>query len=118
MASIMLAEDDDTLRLFLYRALRKAGHAVTAVGQGDVALQHIRERSYDLLLTDVVMPVMDGVELARKAEVLHPKMKIMFITGFAAVVLNPNNETPSGAKVMSKPFHLKELVDEVECLLA
>jgi two-component system cell cycle response regulator CpdR len=61
---------------------------------------------------------MDGIELARKATELDPELKVMFITGFAAVALNPENNAPKNAKVLSKPFHLKDLVNEVERMLA
>ena len=71
-----------------------------------------------LLLTDIVMPEMDGIELARKASKLDPDLKIMFITGFAAVALNPDNNAPKDAKILSKPFHLRDLVDQVERMLA
>ena len=62
------------------------------------------------------MPQMDGIELARKASELAPDLKIMFITGFAAVTLN--NDPPKDARVLSKPFHLRDLVREVDQLLA
>ncbi|HUU25414.1 MAG TPA: response regulator, partial [Methyloceanibacter sp.] len=59
-----------------------------------------------------------GIELARKASELDPDLKIMFITGFAAVALNPDNNAPKDAKILSKPFHLRDLVDQVERMLA
>ena len=64
------------------------------------------------------MPEMDGIELARRATELDPDLKVMFITGFAAVALNPDSKAPKDAKVLSKPFHLRDLVDEVNKLLA
>ena len=64
------------------------------------------------------MPQMDGIELARKAAELDPDLKIMFITGFAAVALNADIETPKDAKILSKPFHLRDLVSEVSRLIA
>ena len=70
------------------------------------------------LLTDIVMPEMDGIELARRAAELDPDIKIMFITGFAAVALNSDSSAPKHAKVLSKPIHLRELVNEVQKLLA
>jgi len=118
MATILLAEDDESMRRFLKNALEKAGHAVVAAGQGDDALTELQLRQFDLLLTDIVMPVMDGIELARRASEIDPDLKIMFITGFAAVALNPNNRAPEDAKVLSKPFHLRELVQEVERMMA
>ena len=118
MARILLAEDDDDLRRFLVKALEKAGHAVTSFGEGASAYEEIKQATFDLLLTDIVMPEMDGIELARRAAELDPALKIMFITGFAAVALNPDSKAPKDAKILSKPFHLRDLVDEVSRLMA
>ena len=115
---ILLAEDDDDMRRFLVKALEKAGYAVQSYDNGASAYERLREEPFSLLLTDIVMPEMDGIELARRAAELDPDLKIMFITGFAAVALNPDNEAPQDAKVLSKPFHLRDLVQEVERMLA
>ena len=113
---ILLAEDDNDMRRFLARALTKAGYEVVSFDNGKAAYDRLREEPFELLLTDIVMPEMDGIELARKATELDPDMKVMFITGFAAVALNSENK-PKDAKVLSKPFHLRDLVNEVERLL-
>ena len=118
MAKIILAEDDDDMRRFLVKALEKAGHQVTAFGEGASAFEEIKQATFDLLLTDIVMPEMDGIELARRAADLDPHLKIMFITGFAAVALHPDSKAPKDAKVLSKPVHLRELVSEVNKMLA
>lgn len=115
---ILLAEDDDSMRNFLSRALERAGYEVAAVDRGTIALPLIATGQFDLLLTDIVMPEMDGIELARRASTLDPSMRVMFITGFAAVALDKGSSTPPGAKVLSKPFHLRDLVSEVGRLLA
>jgi len=94
------------------------GYDVVSFGNGVEAYERLREEPFTLLLTDIVMPEMDGIELARKASELDPDLKIMFITGFAAVALNPDNHAPKDAKILSKPFHLRDLVDQVERLLA
>lgn len=117
MAKIILAEDDDDMRRFLVKALEKAGHHVTAFGEGASAFEEIKQTTFDLLLTDIVMPEMDGIELARRAADLDPHLKIMFITGFAAVALHPDSKAPKDAKVLSKPFHLRDLVNEVDRML-
>ena len=117
-SKILLAEDDDDMRRFLVRALENAGHAVVAFDNGLSAYHRLREEPFELLLTDIVMPEMDGIELARRATQLDPDIKVMFITGFAAVALNPDSQTPKDAKILSKPFHLRELVTEVDKLLA
>lgn len=118
MVAILLAEDDDSMRRFLTKALERAGHEVVSTSQGDEALTELQLREFDLLLTDIVMPVMDGIELARKAAEIDPAMKIMFITGFAAVALNAQNAAMEDATVLSKPFHLKDLVNEIDRVLA
>ena len=118
MAKIILAEDDNDMRRFLVKALEKAGHHVTSFAEGASAFEEIKQTTFDLLLTDIVMPEMDGIELARRAAELDPSLKIMFITGFAAVALHPDSKAPKDAKVLSKPFHLRDLVAEVDRMMA
>jgi two-component system cell cycle response regulator CpdR len=117
MARIMLAEDDDSMRGFLAAALARAGHEVVAFADGWSALGG-EPAGYDLLIADIVMPGMDGVELARRARKSRPELRVMFITGFAAVVLDGGRSPLPGAAVLSKPFHLKDLVNHVDRLLA
>ena len=118
MTNILLAEDDDDMRRFLEKALDKAGYRVVAFDNGASAYDRIREEPFNLLLTDIVMPEMDGIELAGRATEIDPDLKVMFITGFAAVALDPDSNAPRDARVLSKPFHLRDLVDEVEKMLA
>jgi two-component system, cell cycle response regulator CpdR len=118
MAKIILAEDDSDMRRFLVKALQNAGYDVISFDNGLSAYQRLREEPFELLLTDIVMPEMDGIELARRARELDPDIKIMFITGFAAVALNSDAAAPRNAKVLSKPVHLRELVNEVQKMLA
>ena len=117
MWKILLAEDDNDMRRFLVKALERAGYEVDAYDNGASAYEQLRAQPYSLLLTDIVMPEMDGIELARKATEIDPDLKVVFITGFAAVALNPDANAPKQAKVLSKPFHLRDLVDEVEKVL-
>ena len=118
MPKILLAEDDNDMRRFLERALENAGYEVTSYDNGLSAYNRLCEEPFTLLLTDIVMPEMDGIELARRATELDPEIKVMFITGFAAVALNPDSNAPKNAKVLSKPFHLRDLVTQVERMLA
>jgi len=113
MIRILLAEDDDSMRVYLKRALERTGYAVAAVDRGTTALELLKQESFDLLLTDIVMPELDGIELAQRASAIYPMMRVMFITGFAAVTLQ-NGAMPPEAKVLSKPFHLRDLVIEVD----
>jgi len=113
MTRILLAEDDQVMREYLARALERAGYAVAAVDRGTAAIPLLETESFDLLLTDIVMPEMDGIELARRAAEMVPGLRVMFITGFAAVTLKAGREMPN-ARVLSKPFHLRDLVAEVD----
>ena len=113
MIRILLAEDDTAMRTYLVRALEQAGYQVDAVDRGTEALPLLQDIDYDLLLSDIVMPEMDGIELAQRCAEVSPNTRVMFITGFAAVTLKASREAPR-AKMLSKPFHLKDLVLDVE----
>jgi two-component system cell cycle response regulator CpdR len=113
MIRILLAEDEDAMRTYLARALENAGYEVVSVDRGTAALPLLQESRFDLLLSDIVMPEMDGIELAQRCAEISPQTKVMFITGFAAVSLKASREAPQ-AKVLSKPFHLRDLVLEVQ----
>ncbi|MEO0462157.1 MAG: response regulator [Pseudomonadota bacterium] len=110
---ILLAEDEEAMRAYLSRALSNAGYRVETVDRGTDAIPLLEQEHFDLLLSDIVMPEMDGIELAQRCAEISPHTKVMFITGFAAVSLRASREQPA-AKVLSKPFHLRDLVLEVE----
>ena len=113
MIRILLAEDEEAMRTYLARALENAGYEVVAVDRGTEALPLLMSQRFDLLLSDIVMPEMDGIELAQRCAEVSPATKVIFITGFAAVTLKANRDAPQ-ARVLSKPFHLKDLVMEVQ----
>jgi two-component system cell cycle response regulator CpdR len=115
MIRILLAEDDEAMRCYLARALEQAGFGVVAVADGAAAVPYLENERFDLLLSDIVMPEIGGIELARHCERVSAGTKIMLITGFAAVTLRASRDAPQ-AKLLSKPFHLRELVLEVERL--
>lgn len=110
---ILLAEDDNDMRRFLVKALQQAGYEVSSFDNGQSAYDQLRVEPFELLLTDIVMPEMDGIELAQKAGDMLPDLRVMFITGFAAVTLKAGKTMPQ-ARVLSKPFHLRDLVLEVD----
>ncbi len=115
MIRILLAEDDTAMRTYLARALEKAGYSVVAVADGLEALPHLNNEVFDLLVSDIVMPGMDGIELARRCNEKSPRTKVMFITGFAAVSMRARSEAPE-ARMLTKPFHLRDLVDQIDRL--
>ena len=115
MIRILLAEDDRSMREHLTRALQKSSYEVVAVDRGTDAVPYLESEKFDLLLTDIVMPEMDGIELAQHCAKVSPDTQVMFITGFSGVTLRAGESVPK-AKILSKPFHLKDLVLEVQRL--
>jgi len=119
MAHILIAEDDAAMRFFLTSALTKAGYQVTAVSDGQEAWHMLQSTTpFDMVLTDIVMPGIDGVELAQKARMMNANLKIMFMTGFSVVSVGAQHHGDnSKAGLLSKPFHLNELVQQISQLL-
>ena len=118
MARILLAEDDGSMRQFLTLALEKAGHETVQAKDGVHALQILeQDQDFALLLTDIVMPGIDGIELSQMATSACPNLKVMFITGFAAVAVGHTDPVQDNTKILSKPFHLNDLVGQVDALL-
>lgn len=118
MARILVAEDEDAVRAFVTRALELRGHQVRAVSDGAEALEALREAEYDLLLTDIVMPLMDGIALALAASRDRPNLRILMMTGYAEEKRRAHNLEALIHDVISKPFSLDELAAAVERALA
>lgn len=122
MARILLAEDEAAVREFITRALRGVGHVVDAVGDGSDALMRLSEArangaTYDLLLTDILMPVMDGISLALSASRDAPGLLIVLMTGYS-----DQRERTYGLEaiiqdILLKPFTLDELVARIDKIL-
>jgi CheY-like chemotaxis protein len=113
MARILIAEDEKTVQTFVARALTHAGHETVAVSDGLAALAALREGSYDLLLTDIVMPGLDGIALALKASKDHPRMRILLMTGYASEQQRAHNLEALIHRVVSKPFTLDQICTAV-----
>lgn len=119
MGHILIVDDDEAMLETISRALRNSGHDVITSPNGAQALELLQsDQKFDLILSDVIMPGIDGIELSQEAAKILPNLKIMFITGFSAVALGSKNPHKTGKTVMSKPFHLNELVSRVNEMLA
>src|SRR5438128_4029764 len=108
MARILIAEDEEALRGFIARALMQDGHAVTTANDGAEALDLLaRERgAFELLLTDIRMPVMDGIALALAAARDHPAVTILLMTGYADQRERAHGLEALIHDVITKPFTL------------
>lgn len=109
MARILVSEDDDSVREFVTRALRQAGHEVVAVHDGEAALEELAVDSFDLLVTDIVMPRLDGIALALKATKDYPGMPVLLMTGYAHERQRAHNLDALIHQVVSKPFSLGDI---------
>jgi two-component system, cell cycle response regulator CpdR len=114
VARILVAEDDAAVSTFVARALRHKGHDVTAVSDGSAALSALAFDSFELLLTDIVMPNLDGITLALKASKDHPAMKILLMTGFASERQRAHNLEALIHRVIEKPFSLEQICAAVD----
>jgi two-component system cell cycle response regulator CpdR len=111
MARILLAEDEEALRAFIIRALAQDGHEVVAAADGGEALDALtRERGrFDLLLTDIRMPVMDGIALSLAAARDHPELTILLMTGYADQRERAHGLDALIHDVIAKPFSLGDI---------
>lgn len=114
MARILVADDEESLRHFLTRALEARGHTVTAVGAGTEALAALERAPFDLLLSDVVMPELDGIALALKVSRDYPELPIVMMTGFMSAKARAEDLSTLVRRVVSKPFSLEEICRHVE----
>jgi DNA-binding response OmpR family regulator len=111
MARILIAEDDPAVRQFVARALVHDGPAVNTVDDGLQAIEELAENEYDLLITDIVMPGLDGIALALKVAKELPDMAILMMTGFAAERQRAHNLDALIHEVVPKPFSLKQICE-------
>ena len=111
MARILIAEDDLAVQSFVARALTYRGHDVAAVGDGVQALESLTRKTFDLLITDIVMPGLDGIGLALKVARDHPQLPVLLMSGYSAERQRAYNLDELICKVVSKPFSLKEICE-------
>jgi len=117
MARILVAEDDVAVREFVSRALAHRGHDVTAVEDGLKALAAIDAAAFDLLITDIVMPGLDGIALALKLAKDRPELSILMMSGYAAERQRAHNLEALIHNVIPKPFTLEEICEAAEAAL-
>jgi CheY-like chemotaxis protein len=118
MARILITEDEDSLRSFVARALRMDGHDTVEAADGAEGLEALAGGAFDLLLSDIRMPVMDGIELTHKAAAAHPGLRILLMTGYAEQRERADDLAEKIIDVVSKPFTLPDIRTAVARALA
>ncbi len=117
--TVLLVEDEDSVRTMTARILRQTGFVVLEASDGDAALETLEAYggSLDLILTDVVMPGVGGLELADRAARLRPGMPVMFMSGYTEREVAGRGEGRPGTLLLNKPFRAGELVAAVRKVL-
>jgi CheY-like chemotaxis protein len=110
VARVLVAEDEPAVREFVVRALQHARHEVIAVADGQQALERLVDARFDLLVTDIVMPHLDGIALALKAARDWPDMAVLLMTGYPAERQRAFNLDELIDRVILKPFTLEQFL--------
>ncbi|MFP5077350.1 response regulator [Rhizobium sp. YIM 134829] len=118
MARILVTEDEESLRRFVARALQMDGHEVAQAADGADGLAQLQDGPFDLLLSDIRMPVMDGIALAHQAADAFPALKILLMTGYAEQRERADDLAGKIIDVVSKPFSLPDIRRAVAMALA
>jgi two-component system cell cycle sensor histidine kinase/response regulator CckA len=118
--TILLVEDEEAVRSFAARALRMRGYHVMEAGGGEEALEIVKsgKPTIDLLITDVVMPNMDGPTLVRHVKELKPDLAVIFMSGYAEEAFRRNDQNSEDIHFLPKPFGLKQLAAKVKDVLS
>lgn len=118
--TILLVEDEEAVRSFAARALKMRGYTVLEAASGEAALEVVRQYSdvIHLLITDVVMPNMDGPTLVRAVARLQPGIQVIYMSGYAEDVFRRGGERPEEMNFLPKPFGLKQFVAKVKEVLS
>jgi PAS domain S-box-containing protein len=118
--TILVVEDEDAVRYLACRVLRGNGYRVLEAGDPAVALRVVQSEAQpiDLLVTDIVMPVMSGPALAERLVAARPDLKVLYITGYAEAAIERQGALPAGGALLEKPFTAQQLADSVRRALA
>ena len=120
MARILVIDDDDAFRRMLRRTLERAGHSVTEAGDGAQGLKVLRDIAVDLVITDLIMPEMEGIETIRALRHDYPELGIIAMSGGGRMTPDGYLAAAKGfgaARVLAKPFENEELFAAIEAAL-
>ena len=118
MPRVLIVDDENSMRMLAARAIAMDGHEIVTAADGAEALEILGEGAFDLLLTDIQMPVMDGIALALAAARDFPKTTILLMTGFADQRERASNLSAIAHDVITKPFSVADVRTAVADALA
>ena len=118
MARVLVVEDEEAVRDYVCRVLTLHGHTVLVANDGAQAVELMNDHHFDLLLSDIAMPMMDGISLALKVRASRPHVPIILMTGFANERQRAHNLSLLIEGLLSKPFTMDQLLGAVNTALA
>ena len=113
---VLLAEDDPAIHAFVSRVLHHLGFDITSAYNGLDAVEALNRSRFSLMITDVVMAGLDGIELGRRAAISAPEMPVLFMTGYGRYCEKAKDAGVKHFEVISKPFTLQALQHSIELL--
>ena len=118
MKNILITEDDEKMRNGLVELLKGEGYNVDSAQNGQKGLEMIKDKYYDLVLTDLIMPVMGGMELLRNIKQIKPGTSVIFITGFGTIENAVEAIKVGASEYITKPFKIDEVQSKIKKVLA
>ncbi len=115
---ILVIDDEASIRDLCARVLARAGFAVASAGSGEEGLAHLSREPVDLIVTDVRMPGLSGLDVLERAKAAHPRVRVILITGFGTPQTLARAQQAGADRVLTKPFNPAELVTAVRDILA
>ena len=116
-ATILLIEDEPRLRQNLQTLLQSTGYCVTTAANGAEGIQQVQEESFDLVLTDLVMPDMSGRDLAQRVSSLRPDAKVIYMSGYTNDAIVHHGVRDAEVAFLQKPFTSDELAHKLREVL-
>jgi DNA-binding response OmpR family regulator len=118
MKNILVTEDDEKMRNGLVEILKGEGYNVDSAQNGEMGLEMIKEKDYDIVLSDLIMPVMGGMELLRNIKQIKPLTSVIFITGFGTIENAVEAIKVGASDYITKPFKIDEVQSKIKKVLA
>ena len=112
-ARILVVDDEESIRDLCARVLTRAGYAVRTVPSGEDAVSTLAEATFDLLISDIRMPGMSGLEVLERAKTAYPHIRVVLITGFGTPQILTRGQPPGADRILTKPFSPAELLAAV-----
>ncbi|MBA4371704.1 MAG: hypothetical protein C0402_02450 [Thermodesulfovibrio sp.] len=110
---LLIVEDEETLRESLKRVLTQAGYEVDSVGSSEAALQTLDKKSYELIITDIILPGVNGIQLLKKCKEKNEKVKFLIITAFASIETAVEAIRAGAFDYLVKPIQHQEIKDTI-----